>query len=100
MTDAMDELATSLFLDRVPKSWEMKAYPSQRPLGGWLADLHARIAQVVDWSSGSSDVPMVTWISGLFNPQSFLTGEIVVCVCVCVCVRVWGGGGRGGGEID
>ena len=88
MTDTMEELATSLFLDRVPKSWEMKAYPSQRSLGGWLADLHARIAQCVDWSSGSSDVLMVTWISGLFNPQSFLTGKNVVCVSVCMCVCV------------
>jgi dynein heavy chain len=33
ISDAMEELAQSLFLDRVPKSWEALAYPSLRSLG-------------------------------------------------------------------
>ena len=73
VSDAMEELANYLFLDRVPKKWEALAYPSMRSLGLWLADLHARIAQLGDWSANPGETPMVTWISGLFNPQSFLT---------------------------
>jgi len=73
VSDAMEELATSLFFDRVPKRWEMFAYPSLRTLAGWLSDLQKRIAQINDWANNPVDTPVVTWISGLFNPQSFLT---------------------------
>ena len=73
ISDAMDELSVSLFLDRVPRKWELLAYPSMRPLSAWLIDLHRRIAQLVEWSANPADSPVVTWISGLFNPQSFIT---------------------------
>lgn len=73
VSDAMEELATSLFFDRVPKRWEIFAYPSLRTLAGWLSDLQKRIAQINDWANNPIDTPVVTWISGLFNPQSFLT---------------------------
>jgi dynein heavy chain len=73
ISDAMEELANSLFLDRVPKRWESLAYPSLRSLGGWLIDLQNRISQLNDWASNASESPMVTWLPGLFNPQSFLT---------------------------
>jgi dynein heavy chain len=73
ISDAMEELANSLFLDRVPKKWELLAYPSMRSLALWLADLQARIAQLGDWTANPGETPIVTWISGLFNPQSFLT---------------------------
>jgi dynein heavy chain len=73
MSDAMEDLANSLFLDRVPKAWEPLAYPSLRSLAAWLADLQNRIAQISEWSSSPQDTPVVTWLSGLFNPQSFLT---------------------------
>ena len=69
----MEDLALSLFLDRVPKKWELLAYPSNRSLALWLIDLQNRISQLNDWSTSPGDQPMVTWISGLFNPQSFLT---------------------------
>ena len=77
MSDSMEDLAASLHLDRVPRLWALTAYPSQRPLGSWLADLQARITQLTDWIQGPGDVPLVTWISGLFNPQSFLTGMAI-----------------------
>lgn len=73
MTDAMDKMTESLFLDRVPDSWMKLAYPSLRPLASWLLDLQARISQLQDWISNPLEIPRVTWISGLFNPQSFLT---------------------------
>ena len=73
-TDSIEELAQSLHLDQVPKSWALKSYPSLRPLGSWLNDLQCRIQQLSDWISCPGEVLFVTWISGLFNPQSFLTG--------------------------
>jgi dynein heavy chain len=73
VSDAMEELATALYLDRVPKRWEQLAYPSMRPLSGWLADLVNRISQLNDWVASPLDTPVVTWLPGLFNPPSFLT---------------------------
>jgi len=73
MSDTMEDLAASLFLDRVPKSWEALAYPSLRSLVAWMSNLHHRIGQLLEWSSNPTETPLVTWISGLFNPQSFLT---------------------------
>ena len=73
MSEPMEELCNSLFLDRVPKSWESLAYPSMRSLGSWLSDLQLRVAQLLEWSGNPTETPTVTWISGLFNPQSFLT---------------------------
>lgn len=73
MSDSMEDLANSLYLDRVPKIWEALAYPSLRSLASWLVDLQNRIAQISEWSSNPAETPVVTWLSGLFNPQSFLT---------------------------
>jgi dynein heavy chain len=73
MSEGMEELAQSLFMDRIPKRWEILAYPSLRSLSSWLANLQNRIAQAHEWSGTPADTPVVTWISGLFNPQSFLT---------------------------
>jgi len=58
---------------RVPTRWEGLAYPSMRSLSSWLIDLQSRVNQLNDWVANPLDTPMVTWISGLFNPQSFLT---------------------------
>ena len=73
VSDAMEELANSLYLDRVPRRWEALAYPSLRSLGLWLTDLQTRINQLNDWAGSPLDTPVVTWLPGLFNPQSFLT---------------------------
>ena len=78
ISDTMEDLANSLYLDRVPKKWELLAYPSMRSLGLWLIDLQARIAQLGDWVANPADTPTVTWISGLFNPQSFLTAVMQI----------------------
>jgi dynein heavy chain len=73
MSDKMEELSSSLFLDRVPKRWEGLAYPSLRPLSSWIVDLTSRMQQVSDWAGNPTESPVVAWIGGLFNPQSFIT---------------------------
>ena len=54
------------------RSWRNLAYPSLRPLGSWLSNLLARAAQLAEWTADLA-VPRSVWLSGLFNPQSFLT---------------------------
>jgi len=73
MSDAMDALKTSLYLDRVPPAWSKRSWPSLRPLSSWLNDFNLRLAQLEEWQNNPADIPKVTWLSGLFNPQSFLT---------------------------
>lgn len=73
MSDSMEGLMTSLFMDRVPSGWAKLSWPSLRPLGSWLADLHKRVEQLQNWVSQPLEIPGVTWMSGLINPQSFLT---------------------------
>jgi dynein heavy chain len=73
MSDAMENLKNSLYMDRLPPSWQKRAWPSMRPLASWMNDMNARISQLEDWQGNPTDIPKVTWLSGLVNPQSFLT---------------------------
>jgi len=73
MSDAMDGLKTSLYLDRIPTAWQKRAWPSLRPLSSWLTDFNLRLLQLEEWQNNPADIPKVTWLSGLYNPQSFLT---------------------------
>jgi len=72
MTDPMERLMFSLASDQVPASWRLLAYPSLRALGSWLVNLLQRCEQLNGWTADLA-VPKVVWLSGLFNPQSFLT---------------------------
>jgi len=73
MSEEMEKLETELALDKVPGSWSKLAWPSLRPLSSWKHNLQKRVAQLTDWVSNPMEVPKVTWLSGLINPQSFLT---------------------------
>ena len=77
ITEAMEALMNSLYDDRVPDKWAAKAYPSKRALGPWLFNLLERQKQLEAWTMDLA-TPKVTWISGLFNPQAFLTAVMQV----------------------
>lgn len=72
ITDAMELLANSLSLNRVPAEWEKYAYFSKKSLIEWFNDMLLRINQLTAWSTDLT-TPKSLWISGLFNPMSFLT---------------------------
>lgn len=72
ISEPMERLMHSLASDAVPASWRNLAYPSLRPLGSWLLNLLQRCQQLTDWTADLG-LPKVVWLSGLFNPQSFLT---------------------------
>jgi len=73
MSDSMEALQDALFMDRIPGSWAKMAWPSMRPLASWLINFSTRLVQLEEWCQNPMDIPKVTWISGLVNPQSFLT---------------------------
>lgn len=72
ITDDMEMLMSALFMDRVPETWAKLAYASTHGLTSWFADLLERIDELLVWTADFKK-PVVTWLSGLFNPQSFLT---------------------------
>lgn len=72
ITEKMESLMNALFLNQVPATWEKLAYPSLQSLAGWYGDLLLRVRELENWVS-EFQLPACVWMSGLFNPQSFLT---------------------------
>ena len=77
ISEPMEGLMRALYDDRCPPTWAARAWPSMRPLGSWLADMLQRQRQLAEWTADLA-TPKVTWISGLFNPQAFLTAVMQV----------------------
>jgi len=77
MTDDMETLANSMFLNTQPALWVKYAYASLKSLPAWFEDLLLRIQQLTDYSEELIAPPSL-WISGLFNPMSFLTAIMQV----------------------
>jgi len=77
ITDAMETLAYQLNLNIVPTFWEKCAYFSKKVLLDWFTDMRERHAQLIIWSE-NLETPPVVWISGLFNPMSYLTAIMQV----------------------
>ena len=73
MSDAMDMLKLNLFLDRLPPTWAKLSWPTLRNLTTWGIDFNLRLIQLEAWQDNPTVIPKVTWLSGLINPQSFLT---------------------------
>ncbi|XP_076777043.1 dynein axonemal heavy chain 11 isoform X7 [Arvicanthis niloticus] len=63
---------SALSYDRVPDTWNRLAYPSTYGLAQWFNDLLLRCRELDTWTQDLS-LPAVVWLSGFFNPQSFLT---------------------------
>ncbi|XP_073737823.1 dynein axonemal heavy chain 9-like isoform X1 [Callorhinus ursinus] len=72
MTSDMEMLQNALYLDTVPEPWARRAYPSMAGLGAWFWDLLNRIKELEAWL-GDLAMPSTVWLTGFFNPQSFLT---------------------------
>ncbi|XP_018331814.1 dynein heavy chain 1, axonemal-like [Agrilus planipennis] len=74
MSEVLEKMSASLFRNAVPQIWASKAYPSLKPLGAWIKDLHMRVAFIQLWID--QGIPTVFWISGFYFPQAFLTGTL------------------------
>jgi dynein heavy chain len=79
MSEGMEDLANKLFAERLPMWWVKLGFPSTRPLRSWRVNLQDRCAQLDDWINDPVNIPKVTDISRLFNPQSFLTAIKQLC---------------------
>uniref|UniRef100_A0A8D0L2M4 Dynein axonemal heavy chain 11 n=1 Tax=Sphenodon punctatus TaxID=8508 RepID=A0A8D0L2M4_SPHPU len=72
ISSEMEQLQTALFFDNLPDTWMKLAYPSTYGLAQWYSDFLLRCRELDSWAQDLS-LPSVVWISGFFNPQSFLT---------------------------
>jgi dynein heavy chain len=83
ISDAMDALINSLYLNQVPPAW-LKICGQIGPTGtynrknlsNWYSDLKLRWKQLENWSAPSKpleDCPPSVWLSGTFNPMGYVT---------------------------
>lgn len=68
----MEALSDALFIGNVPDNWTRLAYPSNFKLQAWIANLILRATELESWAANGALPPSV-WLTGFFNPQSFLT---------------------------
>ncbi|CAK0903564.1 unnamed protein product [Prorocentrum cordatum] len=79
MSEQMEEIADSLWLEKLPTWWMKLGFPSTRPLKSWRVNLQDRCVQLEDWTNDPLTIPKVVDIAKLFNPQSFLTAIKQLC---------------------
>jgi len=84
MSQPMEDLIKAIGINQWPGRnpfaqcrWESKAWPSMKNLLSEFADMLLRIQQLQTWSS-TLITPFSVWISGLFNPTSYLTAVMQV----------------------
>ena len=74
MSDALEAIFNSFLNNQVPTLWASKGYLSTKTLGYWIIDFQHRIDFIQTWLN--KGLPRSSWLSGLFFPQSFLTGTL------------------------
>ncbi|XP_074539499.1 dynein axonemal heavy chain 11 isoform X2 [Halichoeres trimaculatus] len=75
ISSSVETLQSALFSDSVPDSWARLSYPSAKTLTQWFTDLTWSCRELDSWTQDLV-LPAVVWLSGLFNPQSFLTAVL------------------------
>jgi dynein heavy chain len=67
----MEALQESLYLDQVPKTWELRAYPSLFSLSVWFVDLLNRFKDLESWTS-DFQLPYAVTLGINISPIHFL----------------------------
>ncbi len=72
-TDAIVESTfQAICQGRVPDTWTALAYPSERSLTSWFSNMIQRVESLHKIAANKLQLPLCTWLPGLFNPKSFL----------------------------
>jgi len=76
MSGDLELMYDKMLSNRVPDNWAKVAYPSLKPLAGWVKDFRARMEFMRGWLTKGE--PAVFWLPGFFFPQGFMTGALQV----------------------
>ena len=75
MSEGLEAVFGAFLTNQVPLIWSQKGgFLSTKTLANWIKDFAMRIELVESWMKNGQ--PRSAWISGLFFPQSFLTGGL------------------------
>lgn len=74
MSESLEAVFNALLSDAVPGMWAAKGFLSTKSLGYWVVDFQHRIDYLQTWTL--KGLPCSSWLSGLYFPQSFLTGTL------------------------
>jgi dynein heavy chain len=74
MSEELEKMANSLFINQVPAIWSEKGFLSLKPLAAWYDELKQRIVFFNKWIEQGT--PNSFWFSGFFFPQAFVTGTL------------------------
>jgi len=74
MSNELDEVARSLFNGQIPSIWRSLAPDTLKNLANWMEHFRHRNQQYVDWVETGE--PVVTWLSGLHIPESYITALV------------------------
>ena len=66
MSEELDALASSMFINMVPNSFSKVGPLSLKPLASWINDLNDRINFISKWIKDG--MPPAFWLSGFFFP--------------------------------
>merc|ERR1712054_602787 len=67
MSEQMENLMNSLYMEKIPPRWMKLAFPSSRPLQLWLSNLKERCVQLEDWTADPVNIPKVVDVSKVFT---------------------------------
>ena len=73
MSAELDAVGSALFDGKVPDAWLKRSFPSLKPLGAYMKEVHDRLAFFQQWIDHGQ--PVKFWLSGFFFTQAFLTGS-------------------------
>jgi len=74
MSQALDELGSSLFNGFLPAAWAKLAPQTEKPLGSWMAHYTRRYEQYRSWTKEGE--PAVFWLSGLHISEALLSSLV------------------------
>lgn len=74
MSENLEEIYVSLLHNQVPNLWSTLGFLSTKTLANWIIDFKYRIDYIQTWMN--KGLPNSSWLSGLFFPQTFLTGTL------------------------
>ena len=69
MSAQLDAIGGALFDGKVPDAWLKKSFPSLKPLGAYMKEVHDRVAFFQSWVDDGQ--PVKFWLSGFFFTQAF-----------------------------